>query len=102
MIVSAKGPWTGKPRPAVVVQSDTWNETHGSVTIVPMTSVLLPAPLFRVEVEPDPGTGLQVRSQAQVDKLVTVRREALSEPIGGLDEAAMWRVDEALRRWLGL
>ncbi|HEV3076187.1 MAG TPA: type II toxin-antitoxin system PemK/MazF family toxin, partial [Thermoanaerobaculia bacterium] len=38
VVVAAKGPYTGKPRPALVVQSDLFNPTHSSVTICPITS----------------------------------------------------------------
>jgi mRNA interferase MazF len=54
----------GKPRPAVVVQSDYFNETHASVTVCPITSHLIDdAPLFRMAVEPGGGTGLKASSQ---------------------------------------
>jgi len=42
----------GKPRPALVVQSDLFNETHPTVTVMPLTSELRNAPLFRIVVEP--------------------------------------------------
>jgi mRNA interferase MazF len=38
----------GKPGPALIVQADLFNETHASVTIVPVTSMLVDAPLFRL------------------------------------------------------
>jgi mRNA interferase MazF len=38
LIVATRGACTGKPRPAVVVQSDVFNETHGCVTVCPVTS----------------------------------------------------------------
>lgn len=40
----------GKPRPALIVQSDLFNE-HPSVTILPVTSELRETPLFRIRVE---------------------------------------------------
>ncbi len=33
VVVAARGAYTGKPRPALVVQSDLFNPTHASVTI---------------------------------------------------------------------
>jgi hypothetical protein len=53
----------GKLRPAVVVQADLFNETHASVTIAPVTSTLVNAPLFRLAVEPSPRNGLRALSQ---------------------------------------
>jgi mRNA interferase MazF len=41
----------GKPRPALVVQSDFF-ENHPSVTVLPVTSDLRDTLLFRVLVEP--------------------------------------------------
>ncbi|MEY3791694.1 MAG: hypothetical protein RLZ09_2531 [Pseudomonadota bacterium] len=47
----------GKPRPALVVQSDFF-ENHPSVTVLPVTSDLRDTPLFRVLVEPSQENGL--------------------------------------------
>jgi PemK-like, MazF-like toxin of type II toxin-antitoxin system len=38
VVVAAKGAYTGKPRPALILQSDLFNPTHQSVTICPITS----------------------------------------------------------------
>ena len=38
----------GKPRPAVIVQSDLFNETHDSISVCPITTHLVEAPLFRL------------------------------------------------------
>ena len=48
----------GKPRPALVVQSDLFAE-HPSVTILPVTSELRDTPLFRVLIEPTETNGLR-------------------------------------------
>ncbi len=37
----------GKPRPALVIQSNQFSE-HGSATVLPITSALVTAPLLRV------------------------------------------------------
>ena len=52
--VAASGDY-GKPRPAVVVQSDSFPDTHASVIICQMTSSLADAPDFRVTIEPSMG-----------------------------------------------
>ena len=57
----------GKPRPAVVVQSDLFNPTHASVTLCPITSNLQPAPLFRLDLAPAKDNGLKKPSQTTVD-----------------------------------
>jgi mRNA interferase MazF len=91
----------GKPRPALVVQSDLFDE-HPSVTIAPVTSTIVDAPLFRVTVEPTVGNGLRSVSQIMVDKLTSVRRDRVAQTVGRLEEDAIIRVSRALILWLGL
>jgi mRNA interferase MazF len=92
----------GKPRPAVVVQADLFNETHASVTVAPVTSTLVNAPLFRLAVEPSSRNGLRALSQVMVDKLTTVRRERIGATIGELEPETLTRVNRALALWLGI
>jgi len=87
----------GKPRPAVVVQADLFNETHATVT-----STLVNAPLFRLAVEPSSRNGLRALSQVMVDKLTTVRRERIGATIGELEPETLTRVNRALALWLGI
>ena len=102
VIVSARGAYTGKPRPALVVQADPFNPTHASVTICPITTACLDAPLFRVNLPPGERTGLKVASQVMVDKIVSVPRASIARGVGRCDDDAIAAVDDALRRWLGL
>ena len=102
VVVAARGPYTGKPRPALVVQSDLFNPTHASVTLCPITSDIVDAPLFRLTLLPGPRTGLTQVSQVMLDKLVSVPRGAISEEIGECDSRELDAVDDGLRRWLGL
>lgn len=90
----------GKPRPALVIQSDLFDE-HPSVTILPVTSDLRETPLFRIAVEPNATNGLHKRSQVMVDKAQTVPRAKLGEPFGQLDDAAMLAITRALAVFLG-
>ena len=92
----------GKPRPAVVLQSDLFNETHASVTVCPLTSERVGTPLFRVPVAATAGNGLKKDSEAMADKLATLRRERIGAVIGRLDELVAERIDAAVRLWLGL
>jgi mRNA interferase MazF len=99
--VAGSGDFAGKPRPAVVVQSDLFNETHASVTVIPITTTLVDADLFRIDL----GTkesGLRGRSQAMVDKITTVRRDRIGRRIGALTAPDMERIDGALRTWLSV
>ena len=101
VVVAARGPYTGKPRPAVVVQSDLFNPTHASATVCPITSDVVDAPLFRLTLPPGSRTGLEVVSQVMIDKIVSVPRGAIAEEIGECDTRELDGVDEALERWLG-
>jgi len=102
VVVAAKGAYTGKPRPALVVQSDLFNPTHQSVTICPITSDCIDAPLFRIPLPPGERTGLRIVSQIMVDKVVSVPRSALTAEIGRCDTAELEAAGDALRCWLGL
>jgi len=92
----------GKPRPALIVQADLFNETHASVTVVPVTSTLVDAPLFRLTVEPSPGTGLRSLSQLMVDKIATIPRARITQTIGRLEDDLLLRVSRALALWVGI
>ena|ERR687887_76830 len=65
---------SGKPQPAAVVQSDIFNPTHASITLCPITSHLVDAPLFRLNLQPTAENGLGVSSQIMVDKITTVQK----------------------------
>lgn len=100
VIVAAPGDY-GKPRPAVIVQSNAIPESHASIMICQMTSELAEAD-FRITIEPSPETGLVARSQVMADKPVTVRRERIGRPIGRLGAADMARLNAALAFVMGL
>ena len=92
----------GKPRPAVVIQTDLANETHASFVVCPMTSYIQDAPLFRLDVVPTAENGLKKPSQVMVDKIVAVRREKVRQVVGKLDDGIMIRINRSLVFWLGL
>lgn len=102
VVMAARGTYTGKPRPAVIVQADHFNTTHASITVCPITSDCIDAPLFRVSLPPGERTGLSVVSQVMVDKLASVPRAAIARAIGACDLAHIDAIDEALRVWLAL
>lgn len=101
VLVVASGDY-GKPRPALVIQSDIYNETHHSVTLCLVTSTLVDAPLFRIAFKPLKRNGLDVVSQVMVDKVQTARRDRIKSVIGVATMAEMRAVDVALRGWLSL
>ncbi|HLI12840.1 MAG TPA: type II toxin-antitoxin system PemK/MazF family toxin [Alphaproteobacteria bacterium] len=101
VIVAAAGDY-GKPRPAVVVQTNAFPETHPSVVICQMTSDVVAAPDFRVTIEPSEENGLRTRSQVMADKPVTVRRERIGQLVGRLTDADIGRLNIALAFVMGL
>jgi mRNA interferase MazF len=91
----------GKPRPALIVQSNLFLN-HPSVTICLLTSHKLETPLFRFHVEPSPDNGLSVQSQVQIDKTMTVPREKIGEIIGKLSHKQMYEITKLLALWIGI
>jgi len=92
----------GKPRPALVVQSDLFNADHATVSVLPITSTIIGAPVFRITLEPSAANGLRQVSQIMVDKIVSMKREKIGEVFGRLDDETMLRVNRALTVWLGV
>ena len=85
----------GKPRPALVIQSDQFDQT-GTITLLLVSGTLVDAPLIRTTVEPTPANGLKKRSQVMVDKAMTVKRDKIGGTIGRLDAEAMLAVTRAM------
>lgn len=92
----------GKPRPALVIQSDLFNDTHPTVMLCLLSSDLRDAPLFRLGVAPTPENGLKRASQIQVDKVMTVLRDKIGPAFGHLDDAEMLKVNRALALFTGI
>jgi mRNA interferase MazF len=99
--VAAAGDY-GKPRPAVIVQTDALPAEHASVVVCQMTSECSDAPDFRVTVDPTARNGLRVVSQVMADKPVTIRRERIGRTIGRLDDRDVSRLNIALAFVMGL
>jgi len=97
--IAATGDY-GKPRPAVVIQSD-WLRTD-SVLVALLTSELVDAPFYRLRLEPDSGNGLKATSQVMVDKIVAIRREKSGPPFGRLDAASLASLNRMLLSVIGL
>lgn len=91
----------GKPRPALIIQTDAF-ENLKTVTVLPVTGSLVDAPLLRIMLQPNKGNGLQKASQLMVDKTITVQREKLGPVIGKADGLTMIQVERALAVFLGV
>jgi len=92
----------GKPRPALILQSDLFNVSHASLVVLPITSTIEASPIIRITIEPSEQNGLQVVSQVMIDKPMPVRREKIGRVIGRLEDDAMQRVSRATIIWLDL
>jgi mRNA interferase MazF len=91
----------GKPRPALVIQADLFSE-HTSVTLLPITSTLVEAPLLRITLQPNSGNGLKKPSQVMVDKIMTVRRDKIGPAFGHIDADALVQIERCLALFLGI
>ena len=92
----------GKPRPAVVVQSNLFNASHGSVVLCPISSDLTGFSVFRVRLIQAETSGLRMDSEVMVDKMGAVDRDRIRQRIGRLSPPQMSLVDQALQIWLDL
>jgi len=91
----------GKPRPAVVIQSD-FLKAGGSVLVCLLTSSLAEAPLYRLAVEPNEKNGLKLPSQIMIDKIIAYPREKCGAAIGTIDQATLIALNNMLSVIIGL
>lgn len=99
--VSGGNNYAGKPRPAVIVQDDSFDATD-SITICAFTTDPADAPLFRLVVEPNERNGLRSACRLMVDKITTVSKSKLGVQIGRLDDEDMVRLNQAMTVFLGM
>lgn len=91
----------GKPRPAVIVQSD-WLDSTESVLLCLLTSELRDAPVFRLTLEPSARNGLQRTSQIMADKVMAVRRGRCGPSFGHLSDEDVLVLNRMLSLVFGL
>jgi mRNA interferase MazF len=98
----AGGPdYAGKPRPAIILQDDAFDAT-ASITICPLTTHGIDAPLMRLSIEPSERNGLRAASHVMIDKITTVSKKKLEKRIGDLAGDDIVRVNRAVVVFLGL
>ena len=91
----------GKPRPAVVIQSDRMRATD-SVLLVLMTSALEDAPIYRLQVEPTSGNSLKRTSQIMIDKVLAMPKHKIGPVIGRLSSDELVALNSMLSAVIGL
>ena len=99
--VSEGASYAGKPRPAVIVQEDRFDQT-GSITLCAFTTDPTDAPLLRMLIEPTDRNGLKSASRLMIDKITTVPKARLGKRIGKLNDEDTVRLNRALTVFLGL
>lgn len=96
----AGGVYASRPRPALIIQDDAFEATD-SVTVLPLTSQLIDAPLLRVRVSASELSGLERDSDVMVDKLTTVRRSNVAVCVGRLSTDQLAEVERGVMAFLG-
>ena len=99
--VSGGKDYAGKPRPAVILQDDSFDATD-SVTICAFTTDETDAPLIRLLVEPNEFNGLRAPCRLMVDKITTVPKSKVGAHVGRLDDEDVLRLNRAVLVFLGL
>ncbi len=94
---------TGKPRPAIVVQSDHLLP-YPMVIVVPFTSEIdaRPPPFTRITVDPTPQNGLRKVSQIMVDRIIGMPAAGLRPTDGRIEDDKMTELTRLLGLWLGI
>ena len=94
------GDYAGKPRPAVIVQSDLFDGTD-SLVVCPLTTQQRDAQLLRIPVLPSPELRLQQQSWVMVDKLTAVRRDRVGDLVGRPTDEELLALNRSLAVFLG-
>ena len=97
-----------KMRPALVVQSDVWNQRLNTTMLVGITSNLhrrvgTPTQYF-IDIETTDGqqSGLHFNSVVRCDKLITSNQSRIQGVIGRLSEDVMKEIDACLKVMLDI
>jgi mRNA interferase MazF len=98
---AARGLYTGKPRPVVILQDDRFDAT-ASITICPFATNPVEAPLLRLPIGSSEENGLDQPSQLMVDKVTTVPRSSLGKRLGRLRDDELVALNRSLIVFLGL
>ncbi len=92
----------GKPRPALIVQSDLFAELP-SFVICPLTTLIrTDADQFRLDVKASAANGLRQDSQIAIDKITVIPADKIGSVIGQADDALLLRVNRALALFLSV
>jgi mRNA interferase MazF len=99
--VAGGAAYTGKPRPAVIVQDDRF-DANDSIVVCPLTTDRTTAPTFRLPIPANARTGLRAPCRLMVDKLTAVPRKRLGTRVGALSSEELKSLNRAIFVFLGL
>ena len=91
----------GKPRPALILQSDIFDHIH-SISVLPLTTDVVDAPDSRIAIFPTDENGLRSISYVMIDKTSTIRRSKIGYVIGRVADDEMTAVTRAFARFFGV
>jgi mRNA interferase MazF len=92
----------GKPRPALIIETDKLAPSD-HVLVCPGTTFILPESINRRKlVQPDQSNGLRQPTQFQLDKISVTRRAKCGQVIGRLDAATMAEINYLLSVIVGI
>jgi len=98
-LMASRGTYTGKPRPAVILQNE--DLQIRSVIVLPLTSEAAGSREIRVELAPDDRNGLRSLSYVMCDKITAIPTASLRERIGSIDAETVRRIEAAVLTVLG-
>lgn len=93
--IAAKGAYTGKPRPAVILQNPSIE--IDSIIILPITTTDSAAPDLRIEILPSEENGLAEISYVMCDKIVAIPVTNLGRKLGEVTAREILEIDEAVQ-----
>jgi mRNA interferase MazF len=99
--VAGGAAYTGKPRPAVIIQDDRF-DANDSIVVCPLTTDPTSAPIFRLPIPSNTRTGLRAPCRLMVDKLTAVPRKRLGALVGRLSSDELKALNRAVFVFLGL
>jgi mRNA interferase MazF len=99
--VAGASAYTGKPRPAVIIQDDRF-DANDSIVVCPLTTDSAAAPIFRLSIPSNTRTGLRVPCKLMVDKVTAVPRKRLGTRLGALSLDELKTLNRAIFVFLGL
>lgn len=99
--VAARGVYSGKPRPALILQADEFADLD-SVVVCLISTTEVDAPIARIDIKPSALNGLTHSCQIMIDKITTVPRSSLGKRIGEVEHETLLAVGRSLALFLAI